>query len=579
MQPKRKYDPIVTELLRNTAESVADQMALTVVRTARATLVKENMDFSTALCDADGEVVAQGLCQPRHMCAIPTAVEALQARYAGKYAPGDIYILNDPYEGGTHLPDVYLFKPVFLEDGTHVGFACAVVHHTDIGGSVAGGNASTSTEIYQEGLRIPPLKLYDRGQPNETLFRILEKNVRVPDKLLGDLAAQVSACRTGEQGLVALARQYGPERLRGLLKDLLDYAEEVARAEIRALPEGSWEFTDYIDDDGFDPGPIPIHAKVTKQGDRITVDFTGTSKQVRGAINSTRSYTRSICYACVRSILSSAIPNNAGFFRPVEVITPEGSFVNPLLPGPVAARGLAGMRITEAVFGALAQMVPDRLPACEAGLDTGVTIAGYHPDRKPFVFMEFLYVSWGGGPDRDGNDAATSPHSNYSNVPVEVAEHEQPLMIEAYGFVPDSGGAGKYRGGLALQRRYRLLAEEAILQLRTDRQKVMPYGLWGGKPGTPSHNVMNPETSPTVPPSKGLLRIKRGDVFHHVTAGAGGWGDPLERDPEAVLRDVRNGVLTADYARREYGVVVDPATLELDWEGTRRVRGEMRSLR
>ncbi|MEE8442410.1 MAG: hydantoinase B/oxoprolinase family protein, partial [Dehalococcoidia bacterium] len=491
------------------------------------------------------------------------------------FQPGDVYILNDPYEGGTHLPDILLLKPVFLEERM-LGFSCTIVHHTDIGGRVAGGNASDSTEIYQEGLRLPPIKLFDRGEPNEGLFRIIEKNVRIPDRVLGDLGAQVSACAIGEHGFQDLARRYGPERLESLFAQLLDYTEELTRQAIRALPDGEWEFTDHIDEDGVTPDPVRIHTRIIKKEDTITADYRGTSIQTRGAINSTLSYTTSITYACVKSVLGADIPNNAGVFRPISVIAEEGSFVNPLPPAPVAARGLAAMRITETLFGAFAQMLPDRIFACGVGLDTGVTIAGYHRDGKPFVFLEFLYVSWGGGPDRDGMDGCSLPHSNYSNAPVEVVEAEQPVMILAYNFVPDTGGAGKYRGGLAITRQYRILADEATLQLRSDRRKFLPYGLWGGSAGTPSTNVLNPGKEEQLLPAKFLRLMKAGDVFYHRTAGAGGWGDPLERDPQHVLDDVRNEKLSAEYARREYGVVIKRDSFEIDREVTERLRQQMR---
>jgi len=567
---------IELELLKNAAESVADQMALTIVRTARSSVAKDSMDFSTSLVNVKGDVVAQGLCQPRHMCAIPSAAGAVIERYKGQYQEGDIYILNDPYEGGTHLPDIYLFKPVFLERKL-IGFSCAIVHHTDVGGRVAGGNASNSTEIYQEGLRIPPLKLYDAGEPNETLFRIIDKNVRVPDKVAGDFRAQISACELGERGFQDLGRQYGLDRLETLFDHLLDYTEELTRQAISRLQDGQWEFADHIDNDGFTNDPVPIRVRIKKAGDTITADYTGTSPQVKGAINSTLSYTSSITYACVKSVLGVDIPNNAGFFRPINIVAPEGSFVNPQLPAPVAARGLAAMRITETLFGAFAKMLPDKIFACGVGLDTGVTIAGYFADRRPFLFLEFMYVSWGGGPDRDGIDGASLPHSNYSNTPVEVIEAEQPMMIDCYGFVPDRCGAGKFRGGLAFQRHYRLLADEADLQLRSDRQKYLPYGLYGGQSGKPSISQMNRNDGDLETlPSKGLFQMQRGNVFHHITAGAAGWGDPLDRDVNNILEDVVNEKLSPEYVRREYSVVVernsDGITWEINFEETEQLR-------
>lgn len=571
-------DPITFEVIKNAVATIADEMAVTVVRTARSAVLKEGMDFSTAFCNAEGEMVAQGLCLPLHMGGVPAAIEAVIRKYQGQFQPGDVYVLNDPYAGGTHLPDVYVFKPIFIDE-TLAGFASAIGHQTDIGGRVAGGNACDSTEIFQEGLRIPPLKLYDRGVPNETLFTLIEQNVRVPDKVLGDLRAELAACTIGEREFIKLAHRYGLKELQAYLKDLLDYTEEVTRAELRTLPDGEYEFTDYIDDDGIDPEPIRIHVKLIKKNDSLTADFTGTSPQVKGAINSPLSFTKSCFYACVRSILSPGIPNNGGYFRPLQVVAPAGSFVHPLPPSPVAARGLAAMRISQTIYGALAKMLPHKVFACEVSGDTGVSLGGYYPDGRPFVYLEFFFVSWGGSPNKDGQDANPPLYANYSNTPAEVIEVEQPLMIDQYAFVPNSGGPGKYRGGLALVRDYHFVAETATLQLRSDRRKFLPYGLQGGKPGTPSQNSLNPDTENRPLPSKFLMTIKKGDVFRHLSAGAGGWGDPLERDLARVVADVRNEKMTREYVRREYGVVFKEGSLEVDLAATEALRQAMRQER
>ncbi|HEY8477746.1 MAG TPA: hydantoinase B/oxoprolinase family protein, partial [Chloroflexota bacterium] len=496
-----RLDPITLELVRNALESVVDEMAVTLVRTAYSANLKSAMDLSTAFCDAKGRLVAQGLTLPLHLGSIPDAMEAVLARYGAAVRPGDCFILNDPYEGGTHLPDFFVIRPVFL-DGTLLGFVCTIAHHTDIGGRVAGGNACDSTEVYQEGLRVPPIRLYDRGEPNEGFLRLLEKNVRIPTKVLGDLRAQLAACHIGEQGLLEIVDRFGLATVLGAFDDLLDYSERLARVEIAKLPDGRYEFVDYLDDDGIDPDPIPIRVAVTVAGDRMTVDFTGSAPQVKGAINSVLSFTKSTAYACVRCLMPPTIPNNEGYFRAISVHAPSGTIVNPLPPAAVAARGLTAFRIANAVFGALAQLAPDRVPACEVGGDTGISMGGYDADRRAFVFLEFLFCSWGGRPFADGVDGAASMVVNFSNYPAEIIENEYPLRIEEYGFIPDSGGPGQYRGGLALVRQYRFLEQSGTLQIRSDRTRFPAYGLAGGLPGRLCRNILNPGRDERLLPAK-----------------------------------------------------------------------------
>ncbi|MFQ5829130.1 MAG: hydantoinase B/oxoprolinase family protein [Candidatus Methylomirabilia bacterium] len=570
----RGRDPITVELIKNALESIADEMAVTVVRTARSFVLKEAMDFSTALFTSQGEMIAQGTCLPLHLGSMPEALKAVLRYYEGAMAPGDIYVLNDPYDGGSHLPDIIAVKPIFAGERL-AGYSAVLGHQTDIGGRVAGGNACDSTEIYQEGLRIPPLKVYDRGRPQEEIFRLIERNVRVPEKVLGDVRALLAACAIGEREYLKLVGRYGLAELEGYCTELLDYTEQFTRAEIAALPDGECAFTDYIDDDGIDPTPVRFQVRVTVEGTSLTCDFTGTSPQVKGAINSVLAFTSSTVFACVRAILDRTIPNNAAFFRPIRIVAPERTIVNPRPPAAVAARGLTAMRIADTVFGALAQLAPDKVPACGVGVDSGISLGGYYPDGSPFVFLEFLVGSWGGGPWRDGMDACTGIPINYSNTPAELVEAEQPIRVERYGFVPDSGGAGLYRGGLALVRDLRFLAPEATLQVRSDRRKFRPYGLKDGKPGAASLNVLNPDGEQQVLPSKFLFTIKHGDLFRLVLAGGGGYGNPLERDPMLVLGDLIEEKLTRAHAREEYGVVVRGSHPEVDWEETKRLRAEL----
>jgi N-methylhydantoinase B len=578
MDPRELSDPILLELVKHSLDAIVDEMAIALVRTAYSNNLKNSMDMSCALCDAQGRLIAQGMTLPLHLGSIPDAMGCIERKFGGSFRPGDVFILNDPYEGGTHLPDFYIVKPVWRGE-TLVGWAATVGHQLDVGGMTPGGNGCDATEIFQEGLRIPPVRLYEGGKPVAAIFDLIEKNVRVPRQVLGDVRAQLSACTAGEKALLHLMDKYGAERFAACLDALLDQAERLARNAIRAMPDGSYSFVDHIDDDGIDPEPIPIKVTITVAGDRLTADFTGSAPQVKGAINSPLPFTKSAVYACVRHLIGGDPPNNEGYFRPIEVIAPPGTVVNPVMPASVAARGLTGFRAANVLFGALAQIAPDRVFACEAGGDTGISFGGYDAERRPFVFLEFLFGSWGGRPTRDGMDAASSCVVNFSNNPIEIVESEYPLRIERYGYVPDSGGAGTFRGGLALVREYRFLEAEGTLQVRADRHKYVPYGIRGGHPGTPARNILDPEGDARALPSKFRHTIRRGEVFRHVLAGPGGWGDPLRREAKRVAFDVAEGKISPEWARREYGVAVDPATGEVLAEETARLRKAARDAR
>ena len=576
MPTRELSDPILLELIKNALDTIVDEMAIALVRTAYSNNLKNAMDMSCALCDAEGRLIAQGLTLPLHLGSIPDAMARVRQKFAGRTNPGDVFILNDPFEGGTHLPDFYIFKPIFL-DGALVGWSASIGHQLDVGGKTPGGNGCDATEIFQEGLRIPAVKLYAAGEPVDAVFEMIDRNVRVPRQVLGDVRSQVAACLTGEKGYLKLIAQHGAARFQACTTTLLAQAERLARTAISRMPDGTYEFTDWLDDDGIDPDPIPLTVALTVAGDRMIADFTGSAPQVRGGINSPLPFTKSAVYATVRHLIGGDPPNNEGYFRPIDVIAPLGTIVNPVMPAAVAARGLTGFRLANALFGALAQIAPDRVFACEVGGDTGVSFGGYDRERRPFVFLEFLFGSWGGRPARDGVDACSSSVVNFSNNPIEVIESEYPLLIERYGYVPDSGGAGKHRGGLAVERQYRFLEATGTLQLRTDRRRHLPYGLAGGRPGTPSDNVLNPDGERRQLPSKCTLEIRQGDVFRHLLAGAGGWGDPLERDPELVLKDVLEEKLSADYARREYGVAIDMAARKVLAEDTATLRAARRA--
>lgn len=552
-----EISPFLLEIVRNALDTIADELALIVMRTAYSSIVRDAMDYSTAVCDAAGQTLAQGLTTPLHLGSFFDAMSNLIRRMGDDIHPGDVFVFNDPYlADGQHLPDIYIVRPVFI-DGTLEAWATTVAHHNDVGGIVPGSNSIGSTEIYQEGLRLPVLKLVDRGRENKAIWDIVAANVRLPDMVIGDLKAQIAACLVGERELDALFRRYGKPTLRAAFAAIHDYAERLARAEFREIPDGTYRFSNHIDGLGEDPEPIAFHVAVTVADDTVTVDWTGTSPEVRGGINSPIPFTKAAAYAALRSVVGSEIPNAQGFTRAVRVIAPPGTICNPRPPAACGARGITGFRMIDCLMGALAQAVPHKVPADGSGGSTLPTIGGIH-GGKAFVFVETMMGTTGGMPAQDGQEAVVHVGANQSNVPIEMIETTQPLRVERYALVPDSGGAGRYRGGCAMVRDFRILADEALLTVRSDKRRFPPFGLHGGRPGTPSWNIVNPGRDQRVLPvlMTEPVRLAKGDLFRHMIAGGGGYGDPLTRDPALVLEDVRLGRESARHAREAYGVVL-----------------------
>ena len=573
----RNIDPVTFEVTRNALDTIVDEMALTILRTAYSGIVKDAMDFSTGFADRNGETVAMGLTIAFHVGSFPSAVRSILRKFHDRIYPGDIYIMNDPYtSGGIHLPDVYVIKPVFADEELY-GFSCTVAHQTDIGGIVPGSNSTDSSEIYQEGLRIPTTKLYERGAPNETMFDLLATNVRTPDKVLGDIRSQIASATLGERQFIDLVGRYSASQVARYMQALMEYSERRVRQEISALPDGAYTFTHYIDGDNIETGDVTIAVAMEIAGDGIAVDFTGSSPQVKAGINSPFPFTESSVWGGIRQIMDPDIPNSSGSHHPIVVTAPEASVVNPVLPAPCGARGIVGYRIMEAVWGALSHAVPDRVPADGEGGNTIISIGGYDSRRKPFAFVDLFAGSRGGRPNGDGPLGTPHPGGNSANTPVEIAEVETPVRIEEYGILPDTAGPGKHRGAPSIVRDVRLLEEEAVLQVRSDKRRNLAFGLHGGKSGSPSWNIVNPtaEDEITLTPM-GVGQMKRGDIIHHVMASGGGWGDPLERDPQLVREDVRNGIYTVGFVRREFGVVIDPATLDVEYSATAALRENMR---
>lgn len=565
-------DPITLEVIRNGLSSIADEMALIIMRSAYSPVVRDIMDYSTGLCDPQGRIIAQGLTLPIQLCSFPRVMRFLKERFGGDMAPGDIFITNDPYgSGGQHLPDVYVLKPIFHQ-GELAGFAATVAHHTDLGGIVPGSVAIYATEIQQEGLRIPLMKLHEAGRPNASLLALIESNTRQPVEVLGDLRAQIAACTIAERGLTALVERYGAG-FPIYVEALHDHAEAMMRETIRELPNGIYVGEDFLDGLGEDPVPIRIRATVTIADDTIDIDFSGTSDQVAASINCPISLPESAAFTAIRCLSRRDIPNCDGYLKPITVRAPEGCLLNPVFPAACGARGVVGYRVFDTITQALAKVVPERAIAGSEGGPYLMAAGGTYQGRQ-FVLNEMLVGTWGARADRDGIEGISNPAANISNQPVEMIEAEMPVEVVRYGFVADSGGPGRNRGGLAFVREFRF-HQDMGFNLRGDRRDHPPFGIEGGGPGAPSaHILVSSDGAERLLPAMPMhaFTARAGEVFRLVGAGGGGFGDAFAREPARVLADVVEEKVSVAGAARDYGVAIDPATLSIDQFATRSLR-------
>ena len=563
---QKTIDSVTLEVIKNALTSVADELALIIMRTAYSNIVRDAFDFSTSVCDHEGKVVAQSLTNPNHLGAFPDAMGALIDKYHSNTKEGDLFLFNEPYgAGGVHLPDFYIVKPVFVNSQLE-GYVVTLAHQCDVGGIAPGGMAVYATEIFQEGLRLPILKLYEEGQANTAIFDIIEQNVRLPRWVLGDIGSQIAACSKAERTMRELIEKYGADEFRRYTNALHDYAEKVIRAEISEIPDGTYHYHDFIDGLGENPEPICLKTTLMIEGGHISIDWEGTSPQVKAAINGPMPATRSASYTAVRLAISAPIPNCEGFMRAITVTAPEGSIVNPREPAACGARGILMFRMVDTLLGAFAQALPLKIPAATEGGSHNPHIAGRHRDNQPFHISGGLLGSWGGSYRRDGLDGVSNYAANLGNTPIELLEANEPVEITHYALVQNSGGPGRSRGGLALMRGYRLLADEAVLIIRTDRRQHRPYGLSEGLAGTPSWNIINRANDQLLLPQCPMesTPMMHNDEFLHVHAGGGGFGNPLERNVDNVLEDVRDEYFTVAYAKDVYGVVIHEDALDLD---------------
>ena len=520
---KRRTSPVEFEVFKNLFLSIAEEMGVTLCRTGFSPNIKERLDYSCAVYDAAGETIAQGDHMPVHLGAMPLSVRA--AIDSGPMEPGDIVMLNDPFQGGTHLPDITLVSPVFLgRERKPTFFVANRAHHSDVGG-MSPGSMPVAREIYQEGLILPPVKLASRGRINADVRAILLANVRTPDERDGDLAAQIASNRVGEMRLRDTVRRYGRRRTLDYAAALQDYTARVLRAAIRQIPNGTYKFDDELDDGGFGSGGIHIRAAVTIAGDRATIDFTGSDPQVAGPVNANYAMTLSACLYAFRCLVVDDVLYNAGVSRPLTVIAPAGSIVNAQKPAAVAGGNVeTSQRITDVVLGALGRALPDRLPAASQGTMNNITLGGLDPRTgRRFAYYETLGGGMGARKGLDGLSGVHTHMSNTRNTPVEAIEHYLPVRIREYAIRQGSGGAGKWRGGDGLVREYEMLTDATVTVI-SERRRGRPYGAVGGDAGQSGVNTLIRDGEARLVPGKTELQLRAGDRLRIETPGGGGYG-------------------------------------------------------
>jgi N-methylhydantoinase B len=519
-----KTDPVQLEIFKSLFHSIAEEMGATLKRTAFSPNIKERRDYSCAIFDETGAMLAQGDHMPVHLGSMPLSVRA--AIDHRRIEPGDVVILNDPYQGGTHLPDVTLVSGVFFGNRLVFYVACRA-HQSDVGGMTP-GSMPLAEEIYQEGLRIPPIKLMSKGVLNPDVWDLVLLNVRTPQEREGDLAAMLGSNRTGERRLMEVVARYGWKEVRRYVTEILNYSERMTRHAIRSIPDGDYEAEDFLDNDGISDDPIPIRVTVRIRGGRAVVDFAGSGPQAAGSVNAVYAITASVVFYVFRTLVGLPIPSNAGGMRPLEIIAPEGTIVNALPPAAVCGGNVeTSQRIADVLYRALAAAIPDRIPAASQGTMNNVTFGGLDPrSNLRFAYYETVAGGMGARPTMNGLSGIHTHMTNSMNTPVEAFEHGYPVRLLRYSLRPGSGGAGKWRGGDGVVRDFRFLTKSHVTVL-SDRRTFPPYGLCGGDAGQPGINEMiRKDGNRERLPSKFTAWLEAGDTLSIRTPGGGGWGKP-----------------------------------------------------
>lgn len=580
-EKRKKSNAFQHEVMNSLIESIPSEMAVIMKQTSYSPIFNEVLDFSTAILTADGNLIAQYIGVPIHLAAMEFCLKAIIRKFQGNLEPGDIIIHNDPYDGGSHLPDINIVMPCFFE-GELIAFTANRGHHADVGGANPGSFAGNSTSIFQEGVRIPTMKIYRAGELNQDILDLICANVRAPKFTNGDIHAQIASCRLGERRLGALLQKYGAASVKGAMSWAMDYSEKRMRAEIGEWPDGVYECADYMDSDGVDlDRPVKVHAKVTIQGDELAVDLSGSDPAVRGPVNGALASVAAGVYISILSFSDPTIPSNHGCYRPVSIIAPPGSVVNAQYPSPVVSGNTEmAMNVIHTVSAALAKALPDRMIGADAGTTANLSGGGIDPKTgKPYVFCLSLPSGCGARKTKDGLVVTLSGRigglAQYMSI--EMFEARFPFITERYGIVQDSGGPGRFKGGLTAEWVARPLGHTCEIVGCTEKSRIPPYGVFGGMPGLHGQwHISYGDGRPNVDVSKSNALMSENDLLFVRTPGGGGYGDPLDRAIEHLQYDLDQGYVSVESARRDYGAVVDEKTKEIYPEATMKRRTELK---
>lgn len=562
------------EVIRNALLTVAEEMGVSLQRSAYSSNIKTRLDFACALFDSKCRNIVQALHIPSLLGAMVNLVpQVVESFGSDNFKPGDGIIVNDPHMGGTHLPDVTLVSPLFFGSKLF-GYVANMAHHQDVGGMTPGSVPGNSTEIHQEGLIIPPTKLLEDGRIRKDILDLILSNVRSPRDRRGDYRAQVACNLLGIKRFTELVERYGSTTLERYMVEIMNYAERRMRAAIRMMPSGSYYAEDFLDSDGVTDKAVKIAATVTIEGDELTVDLSEADKQGPGPVNATFGPTLSAVSYVFKCLGDPDIPVNDGMYRPLHIVAPEGSVVNAKHPAAVAGCWEVGQRVCDVIVKSLSKVLPEKVCAAGKGIICNISFGGISPrSGKVYTFYETIGGGYGARPTKDGIDGIQYHLTNTQNAPVEEIELSFPVLIKRYELIPDSEGAGRYRGGLGMRRDYYFFSKSSTFSIQSDRAKFAPWGLFGGLDAIPSRYVVNPDSNePMYLSSKSTIRLKQGDIVSVQTPGGGGYGSPLNREPEMVLKDVLDGKVSPQRAEKIYGVALDLTAKTVDHKATKMLR-------